>query len=603
MPKIIAFWRVISVKCTKSTLETTSRKIVLTALSCVVVLLLLGLTACGGNGNEEVINEPTDPGPVVSEPTPAPAPEVPVVPVGDTPLADVVIQVDGDAMLIASSGRYPGDSPILLNDHAAMWQAGGILYWEIEVNRPGLYIISLNYEVDAGQGGTGLLEVGGLSATFQTAPTTDGLSRLDVMEANLPAGSHRLVITAQDANTSLMNLRRVALVKLPDTVPVSGEAVAVLSPMNALLHGPANAGGAYIGNWGMDDRVEWALGVEEAGRYEVEMTFTAEGNARGMLTGFGRDVEFNLDGGSHTTVVGDIVLNAGNRTLRIEPLELGGNYFINLERVTLTRTGDPAVRVEGDVTVLRHTDAVVAGGAGIQSDDIGGWVQGASATWPLDVQRAGNYAVTVYAAAPDGMGGIVGMNFIHMLHPFEVVPTGDWGNYAPNDAGIIGLRQGAYDLMLQGIEYNDNWMMNLHQIVLTYVGDFGPILVVDGETTLPVSGAVTIGGAVVENNWRNVGGWRRGYGVEFTLDVVNGGDFDIYLNHAGGGGTGGPGILEVNGTEIPIYIEDTGDWGNYQENNYGVISLAPGTQTIRILSTDESQEWFMNLEHIRLVPR
>ena len=563
-------------------------------------------TACGGSDNNDSANDVVvDANDVTgNEDVVEPQQDANAIPAGDTPLANVVINVDGDAMLIASSGRYPGATPVLLNDYAVAWHAGSVLYWELEITRPGLYLVSLNYSVDAGQGGTATLEIGGLSASFSTSPTDgDGLARIDVIEANFPAGTHRLTITAQDVNTSLMNLRRVALVKLPDTVVVLPDTHTSLSPANALLHGPDNIGGNYIGNWALGQHVEWALGVEEAGRYEVEITYTTQGGARGVLTGFGRDFEFGLYDGTHTRVVGDIVLNAGNRTLRIEPVDFDGNNFMNLENIVLNRVGAPAVRIYADRTVLLPADAMVAGGAVIQSNDIGGWVQGASAAWPLEVARTGNYAVTVYAAAPDNMGGIVGMNFLNMTHAFEVPATGSWDNYQPIDAGIIGLREGTYDMLLQGLVYNYNWMMNLHQIVLTYVGEFGPTLTVDGETTLPVAGAITLGGAIVENNWQNVGGWRRGYGVEFSLYVVEGGEFDIYMYHAGGGGTGGQGLLYVSGTEIDIYIQDTGDWGRYEENNYGVITLDAGVQTIRIMSIPESNEWFMNLSNIRLVPR
>jgi hypothetical protein len=349
--------------------------------------------------------------------------------------------------------------------------------------------------------------------------------------------------------------------------------------------------------------------VTQAGKYEVLMNYASdEGQGgRGTFDAAGRPLEFTVDSTTgwdmYTNyIAGTVTLSAGAKDLVLKAAELNGSEFIDLKKIKLRRVGDLAVAVGVDtLNTLIPDDAICEGGAVNQTVDIGGWVEGASATWPLEVAQDGNYRVTVYGAAPDGMGGIGRLSFLHTTREFEIVPTGDWGNYTNYDAGIIGLRAGVYDMKVDGAQYNGGWLMNCNKVELEYVGEFNPVTTVSGaETLLPASMCVPAGPGI-QNEWFETGGWQRGGLVTWTLNVPEAGDYELFINYGSDSGCGGPGYIKIGEAQTDMNIEPTGGWSTYQELSFGTFSLPAGETTLTVEAAPEAQDWYMNLVYVRLV--
>lgn len=152
----------------------------------------------------------------------------------------------------------------------------------------------------------------------------------------------------------------------------------------------------------------------------------------------------------------------------------------------------------------------------------------------------------------------------------NVVPVqvGSQLAYSGTPSAIPGtIESGLYDVFEagtgQGIAYSDNDQYNQ--------GEFRPSEWVDASLT-------TNEGATV--GWIDPGEW-----LEYTVNVAQTGQYNITIRYASGNNSGGgPFWFENEGVKISsdVFVNSTGDWGAWQDIVVEDVSLAAGTQVLRL---------------------
>jgi hypothetical protein len=386
-------------------------------------------------------------------------------------------------------------------------------------------------------------------------------------------------------------------------------------PVNRATIIQAAFNGERVGNFADTGSISWYVNIFFNGVYRVSIEYARyQGGEVGLnITGGMEDLDAQLPGTGgalQTVVLGYMPLMSESDPY---PLTLTPTSFYNGEFAEFTSLIlewvdgiDLYDVVDGGTTHLAHNRAQLIGGdIRDEGSNIGFWSANCAARWPLGVVREGNYRVFANIAAPDGMGGIATLSYnFDRVHRLTVFPyTGDWGNYVRTDLGVIGLREGHYYFEIRPYDIPHGHFLNLRDVELVYEGEFAPVHPVMGDDVLiPVAAAVLVGddGPRPENDWYNVGHFRRDYSVVYHLDIIEAGNFEVILRHSGN--YGGHGYLHIDDLTVEIDVPHSGGWGTFVETSLGVFSFGEGEVTVTVAGGEApGMDWFMNHSNIRLV--
>lgn len=367
--------------------------------------------------------------------------------------------------------------------------------------------------------------------------------------------------------------------------------------------------GERVGNIAEDGSVSWYVNIFFNGLYRVSIEYARYqgGYAGFILEGGMEPFEAQLPGTGgnlQTIAVGYIPLlsTADPYQLTLIPTEFYNGEFAEFTGLILewVENLDLYTVVEGS-TRLYHHQASLLGEIVDEGDNLGFWCAVSVASWPLSVRQEGNYRISAYVTAPEYLGGIgmVSTVFDRVQTAVYVPGTGGWSNYVWVDFGVFTLREGNYYIRIQGYDLYGGHFMNLRYVDLEYVGDetaYFPIRTDDATVWVATA---ALGGQQEENDWTNVGHFRRYFEMTYNLEIFEAGSFEIILSYTSP--YDGPGILYVGDTRVTFEVEATSGWGNYVELSLGVFDLPEGTITIMFTGEEAPGDWFMNHDYIRLV--
>jgi hypothetical protein len=250
----------------------------------------------------------------------------------------------------------------------------------------------------------------------------------------------------------------------------------------------------------------------------------------------------------------------------------------------------------------------VGGGYNVGWVDAGEWL-----TYTVNVATTGVYAIQVRVAAPSagGMFHVV-MNSVDVTGPIAVPATGGWQAWVTVERRGIHLAAGVQVLRLvmdavggTGAVGNFNWIrvtadsgagspyggtpVPLPGLIEAENFDNGGEGVAYHDTSPGNSGGAYRGTDVDLQATSDVGGgynvgWvDAGEGLTYTVNVATTGVYSIQVRVAAPSG-GGVFHVEMNGVDVtgPIAVPPTGGWQSWVTVARNGISLAAGTQVLRL---------------------
>ncbi|RKP54470.1 carbohydrate-binding protein [Cohnella endophytica] len=221
-----------------------------------------------------------------------------------------------------------------------------------------------------------------------------------------------------------------------------------------------------------------------------------------------------------------------------------------------------------------------------------GFGTGRWADFKINVPTAGQYAVTLKVASPNGGGFLLqsgeGATLGSVVIPY-LYNSGDWVGARTS----IDLPAGEQTFRI----YGSLGAFDLKQI------DFSPIMPqgpgADGTIKVEAESFVTAGQQVIQygSELNNLGYTVAGSTFDYLVNVPQAGYYKARLRYATAQGGVSSSILSNGQAKGSVVLPTTGGWGNYTEV-YVVIQLDAGTQTIRIVDNGDG----FNLDWLSLEP-
>lgn len=126
-----------------------------------------------------------------------------------------------------------------------------------------------------------------------------------------------------------------------------------------------------------------------------------------------------------------------------------------------------------------------------------------------------------------------------------------------------------------------------------------------GALRLRAGNAEIFGDSLIfEPGYGNLGFWQSDTDfAAWTLEVPQGGEFNVWFDWARPGGIGsGRMNLEVGGQSQGLTVPATGSWDQYQRRSLGRLKLEAGRQRVVLRATPPVQSAVLDLREVRLVP-
>ena len=264
-----------------------------------------------------------------------------------------------------------------------------------------------------------------------------------------------------------------------------------------LRYGSGSASQNHVSNWTQTDcGVEWDVGLAAPATFEVAITYEADRKSGGEYAiRVGQFVCRSdvVQSRGEPIRLGRVTCPAGASTIAVRGSRVSGDELFKLRAVTLRpvqgaagandgfkrmedaeeqRAAPPAPTFsqgkDGALT-LRAVDAVLSGGPNIErkaaEPNIGFWTKAeGTASWKLDVQKPGRYAVTLCAAA-EGSGNKVAIEAGDARVEWTRQNTGGWEIFKDFEAGSIGLGKGETLLTIKSADGKPP-LLNVMSLVL-----------------------------------------------------------------------------------------------------------------------------------------
>lgn len=126
----------------------------------------------------------------------------------------------------------------------------------------------------------------------------------------------------------------------------------------------------------------------------------------------------------------------------------------------------------------------------------------------------------------------------------------------------------------------------------------------DGSFTLPAAASEVFGPKIIfEQQYRNLGYWTSPEArAEWTGEVTNGGEFDVWMDWALAGDGQNTMVLRIAGEDVVFKVPSTGSWDVYRWQKFGSVKLKPGDFRVVAQSVGALRGPLIDLRTIKLLP-
>jgi glucose/arabinose dehydrogenase len=487
--------------------------------------------------------------------------------------------------------------------------------WTVEVPASGAYDLDFRYaNGGGGEDRSLLLEVDGVTVErLAFAPTGAWFSWADQTTSaalDLDAGTRTIRLQSDGGDGPNVDYLALAAGSSPPPPPPGDDLEAETATLGGtVVVAAANPGfsGAGYADFGIsaDDFVEWTVEVDEAGAYDLAFAYANGGAGEDrslLLTVNGVTVErlaFDATGAWTAWAVepttDPVDLAAGLNTVR---LQSDGGPGPNLDVLELALNTapppppPPATGLEAEDADFGGTVTPAAANAGFTGT---GYLDfGTSAAdfveWTVEVDEAGVFEPAFGYA--NGGGGEDRSLLLEVdgttVERLPFATTGTWTDWGTQVAAPIALAAGTHTLRLQS-DGGDG--PNLDALDLR-AGATPPPPEPDADLeaeNAELGGSVVV--AATNPGFRGTGyvdfGTSADDAVEWTVEIAEGGTYDLAFGYANGGaGEDRSLLLEVDDTFVErLGFATTGGWTDWAEQDAGTtLDLAAGTHTIRLAS-------------------
>lgn len=351
--------------------------------------------------------------------------------------------------------------------------------------------------------------------------------------------------------------------------------------------GGYNIGWATAGEW-----LEYSVNVLEAGLYKVDLRVACNGDGRTLDLSLDEDILItgidvpNTGGWQtwQTISIEEIELPVGEHILR---LTIGAADYVNLNHFTFTKIIEPEpplisfdAPANGNTFTTDETislmatasdpDGNIVGVSFYEGDNLLTTVNTAPYTYELSGLQPGTYMLNAEAFDTDGLSTVsasVSITVLGVQEPYNGTP-----HLIP---GRIEIEE--YDMGGESVAYHEA-NNDGNQGGATFRNDE-----VDIEETADVDGDYNVG-YILNGEW-----------LEYTIDVVSTGVYDLALRVAADG-DGKTMHIEIEGVDVtgPIDIPNTGGWQSWETVMINNISLTEGEHVMRLVFESD----YMNLNYM-----
>jgi hypothetical protein len=246
----------------------------------------------------------------------------------------------------------------------------------------------------------------------------------------------------------------------------------------------SHPGNHRIGFWtNSAETVEWNYTATRPGMYEVELTYSGDGNAD-------TEVELKIgektlpikliDTGSwykYTTgVAGKVYIpTAGPLSIEVKCTKQTGPAVMNLKAITLRPTCEGKMPEQAeDGTITCHARDVTIQGVKVQyepkpeKNTVGYWVNEKDwVYWDFKANKPGKYQVEILQGCGEGHGGSeVVLTIAGQKLPFTVKDTGHFQNFKPRMIGTVEIKPGQQRMTVVPVKKAKAAIMDLRQVRL-----------------------------------------------------------------------------------------------------------------------------------------
>ncbi|MCI0538213.1 MAG: hypothetical protein L0Z50_23650 [Verrucomicrobiales bacterium] len=289
---------------------------------------------------------------------------------------------------------------------------------------------------------------------------------------------------------SRLNVPAMILLETAEGTTQFADGRIVFSALDAKMQGQrakleSHPGNHRIGFWvDPSDSVSWEYKPTRWGRYDAELTFSADG-------GEGTELKFDFGGqtfsvrrpstGSwyryHTMPIGRLYLPKSEPfTVRASGQALKGTAVMNLKAITLRPApeGQPITQEASGAIVLQARDAVTHSvmmryEPQTNKNCLGYWVNPSDwAEWQFDVTQPGTFEIEVWQGCGNGQGGSdVAVEIAGDKFTFVVEETGHFQTFVPRKIGRVRLSApGSYSLAVKPLRKKAGAVMDIREVRL-----------------------------------------------------------------------------------------------------------------------------------------
>lgn len=372
----------------------------------------------------------------------------------------------------------------------------------------------------------------------------------------------------------------------------------------------SSEGYTSVGFFEEGEWLEYTVDVASAGNYIITMR-TASGSGVGGFISFESDCvkltsliptpnTNGWDTWQDSTV--EVTLKAGVQKLRVVS---GGNMNLMNMDIRLGGNGSPSfgpgcewtppepddlkVEAEDWSSVISAPEGTVSIGGSTDSDlsdHVGNFDAGDFIEYVVNVPTTGCYAADYRVASEPGSPGFELRLDDVLVDTVVIPPTGGWSGWVTIKRPVE-LTAGSQIMRIDalGDSFNLNWMA-FNQVDASYCIDDGAITMEAESFTASIQlpeGDVGTEATSDEGGGINVGWIDAGDWMEYAVNIVDQGNYQLTYRIASQGGSSPGIVLSIDGDQVDsTALPDTGGWQNWESVDGSILDLSPGDYTLRL---------------------
>jgi hypothetical protein len=478
--------------------------------------------------------------------------------------------------------------------------AAASVAYPLNITQAGTYLLTVNYSSPTGSTGVNLL-VNGVNAgsiAFSATGSWSSYSNASPIAIVLPAGVATLTLQASQPG---FNLGGVTLAPSSLSVAPSGITTIALRSYSSIagMCNDSNGVAFDLGCVTTGGYVIYPISVAAAGSYAVTLNYASPTGSTGanlLVNGVKQaSVALPSTGGSWSTYSNAapaiISLPAGIVTLEIQAQGPG----FNLDGLALAPM-QPSVAAVGTSIIPLQMYSSMSGmcnDANGLSFDLGCVAWQGYVVYPMQVQQAGNYAITLNYSSPGGNTGVnVLVNGVKLGSVSFAATDDSWQDYVNAVPIVVQLPAGLVNLELQAQQPG----FNLGGVSLSPALNS---IAASVPTTISLANSAVTGMCADANGLPyDLGCIVPGGSAAYALNVAQAGTYALTLNYASPAGNAEALVL-LNGAQVgALQFPSTGSWSTYLYASPLQISLPAGPVTLEI----EAPNGGFNLGGLSLSP-